>query len=53
MLKHSVAYGTIKSVNTAKKLLGAMRKNPRDWRLTQLQTVARQHGIRWRQETKV
>lgn len=32
------------------KLFAAMRENPRgDWRLEQLQTVARAHGIVWRQ----
>ena len=35
-------------MNTAAKLLSAMRGNPRDWQLAQLQTVARQHGIEWR-----
>ena len=36
---------TIKPMNTATKLLEAMRNNPRDWRIEQLQTVARQFGI--------
>ena len=35
-------------MNTAAKLLSAMRGNPRDWQLAQLQTVARQHGLEWR-----
>ena len=35
-------------MNTATKLIAAMRTNPLDWTLTQLQTVARQHGIDWR-----
>jgi len=37
-------------MNTASKLLDAMRANPRDWRIEQLQTVARKAGIAWRQE---
>lgn len=38
------------SMNTATKLLEAMHRNPLDWRLEQLQTVARQYGIDWRHE---
>ncbi|MCL2830280.1 MAG: hypothetical protein FWD77_06010 [Betaproteobacteria bacterium] len=38
-------------MNTAAKLLAAMQANPRDWRIEQLQTVARQYGILWRQES--
>ncbi|MDR0672510.1 MAG: hypothetical protein LBF93_02355 [Zoogloeaceae bacterium] len=37
-------------MNTAARLLEAMRQNPRDWRIGQLQTVARQHGVTWRQQ---
>lgn len=37
-------------MNAAAKILEAMQANPRDWRLEQLQTVARQHGIAWRHE---
>ena len=37
-------------MNSAAKLLQAMRINPRDWTLEQIQTVARQHGIDWRHE---
>ena len=37
-------------MNTATKQLEAMCRNPLDWRIEQLQTVARQHGIDWRQE---
>jgi hypothetical protein len=37
-------------MNTAAKLLQAMRVNPLDWTLAQLQTVARQHGVDWRHE---
>ena len=32
-------------MTTAKKLLDAMRKNPLDWRMEQLLTVACQHGF--------
>ena len=28
-----------------------MRRNPLDWRIEQLQTVARQHGLDWRHES--
>ena len=35
-------------MSSATKLLAAMRRNPLDWRLEQLQTVARQHAIDWR-----
>ena len=40
-------------MNTAAKLLQAMRRNrrnPLDWQLAQLQTVARQNNIDWRHE---
>jgi len=37
-------------MNTAAKLLESMRNNPQDWRIEQLQTVARQHGIEWRHD---
>ena len=37
-------------MNTAAKLLAAMRRNPLDWQLSDLQTVARQHGIDWRHQ---
>jgi hypothetical protein len=37
-------------MNTAAKLFEAMQANPRDWRIEQLQTVARQYGIIWRQD---
>jgi hypothetical protein len=32
-------------MNAATKQLEAMRNNPRDWRIEQLQTVARQFGM--------
>jgi hypothetical protein len=37
-------------VNTSAKLLEAMRRNPRDWQIAQLQTLARQHGVDWRHD---
>ena len=37
-------------MNAAAKVLLAMRGNPRDWRLADLQTVARQRGIDWRHD---
>ncbi|MBF8273608.1 MAG: hypothetical protein HW380_2713 [Magnetococcales bacterium] len=36
-------------MNTSAKLFAAMSRNPLDWRIEQIQTVARQHGIVWRQ----
>jgi hypothetical protein len=38
------------AMNTATKLLVAMRRSPLDWRLAQLQTVARQYDIAWRHD---
>lgn len=32
-------------MNTATKLLDAMRQNPNDWAMSKLLTVARQHGV--------
>jgi hypothetical protein len=40
----------MKIMTAATKLLEAMRRNPLNWRIEQLQTVARQHGIDWRQK---
>ena len=37
-------------MNTATKLLQAMRANPLDWRLEQLQTIAKQQGVDWRHD---
>ncbi len=37
-------------MNTAAKLLDAMRQNPFDWRIEQLQTVARRVGMGIRNE---
>jgi hypothetical protein len=35
-------------MNSAAKLLAAMRRNPLDWQIADLQTVARQQGLDWR-----
>jgi hypothetical protein len=35
-------------MNTSTKLLDAMRNNPNDWNLAQLQVIAKQYGITWR-----
>ena len=37
-------------MSSAAKLLGSMRRNLLDWKLEQLQTVARQHRIEWRHD---
>jgi hypothetical protein len=44
-LTDDVTGNTIQTMTAATKLLEAMRRNPLDWRIEQLQTVARQHGI--------
>lgn len=47
-MRDDVARSIIGRMNAATKLLQAMRANPLDWQLVQLQTVARQNGIEWR-----
>lgn len=47
---NDIACNTIYFMNTATKLLEAMQNHPLDWRIDQLQTVARQYGIAWRHE---
>ena len=37
-------------MNSAVKLLAAMRRNPLDWQIADLQAVARQHGVDWRHQ---
>lgn len=37
-------------MNTASKLLEAMRNNPRDWQIGQLHTVAKKHAVACRNE---
>jgi hypothetical protein len=32
------------------KLLNAMKNNPNDWEISQLQTVAKQNGVDWRHD---
>lgn len=49
-LIRDVTGNIIKFMNSATKLLEAMSRNPLDWRIEQLQTVARRHDIDWRQE---
>ena len=36
-------------MTAADKTLAAMRNNPRDWRIEDLQTAARRHGLAWEQ----
>lgn len=40
-----VIFSIIRHVNTATKLLDAMRRNPLDWHMEQLLTVAAKHGL--------
>lgn len=47
---YDVAGSIIEEMNTAAKMLEAMRRNPLDWQLNQLQTVARQNHVDWRHE---
>jgi len=37
-------------MNAAAKLLTSMGRNPRDWQIGELQTIARQHPIDWRHQ---
>jgi len=37
-------------MNSATKLLAAMRRNPLDWKIADLQVVARQHHLDWRHD---
>ena len=37
-------------MSKAERILEKMRNNPRDWRIDDLKTVARAHGIEWRQQ---
>lgn len=36
-------------MTTAEKLLAKMRGGPRDWSIEDLKTLARRHGVVWRQ----
>jgi hypothetical protein len=37
-------------VSNADRILVKMRQNPRDWRIDDLNTVARSFGVEWRQQ---
>jgi hypothetical protein len=50
LLIYDTKYSIIQNMDTATKLLKAMQANPRDWRIDQMQTVARRHGIDWRHD---
>lgn len=45
-----VAGNIMQVMNSATKLLEAMSRNPLDWRLEQLQAVARRYHIEWRHD---
>ena len=50
MLRHRSVTGSITLMNSAAKLLTAMRRNPLDWQIADLQAVARQQGLDWRHQ---
>jgi hypothetical protein len=37
-------------MNKAAKTIDRMRANPKDWRIEQIQTVAKRYGMTWRQD---
>ena len=43
--QNDIAGTVIKTVNTATKLLSAMRQNPNDWAMAKRLTVAKQYGL--------
>jgi hypothetical protein len=43
--QNDITGAIIKTMNTAIKLLNAMRQNPNDWAMAKLLTVAKQHGL--------
>lgn len=43
-------YVILLTINSATKLLSAMRHHSLDWQISQLQTVARHHRIDWRHD---
>ena len=49
-MRGDVADSIIQGMNTATKLLAAMRRNSLDWQIAQFQTVAKQHGLDWRHD---
>ncbi len=44
-LHNDIAGDIITPMNTATKLLAAMRQNPNDWAMAKLLTVAKQYGM--------
>lgn len=42
--------GSITTVNAAAKLLAAMRRTQLDWQISDLQSIARHHGLDWRHQ---
>jgi len=44
-LQNAITGAIIDAMNTATKLLHAMRQNPNDWAMVKLLTVAKQHGL--------
>jgi len=44
-LQDDIAGAIIETMNTATKLLSAMRQNPNDWAMAKLLSVARQYGM--------
>jgi predicted RNA binding protein YcfA (HicA-like mRNA interferase family) len=49
-LSVDITCSIILAMNTAAKLFASMRRNPRDWSIADLQTVARQNGVDWRHQ---
>lgn len=49
-MSYDITCSIIDNMNTAAKLLASMRRNPRDWSIADLQTVARQNGVDWRHQ---
>lgn len=47
---YDVTGDIIKPMNNATKLLEAMSRNPLDWRIEQMQSVARRYNIDWRHD---
>ncbi|MEY3125754.1 MAG: hypothetical protein RLZZ573_2274 [Pseudomonadota bacterium] len=44
-MQNDIIGAIILTMNTATKLLNAMRQNPNDWAMAKLLTVAKQHGL--------
>lgn len=45
ILQNDIASTIIRAMNTAAKLLSAMRQNPHDWAMGNLLTLANQYGM--------